>query len=94
MDFKRTIKCSNCSNETTIYLNSELDMSELLLAGKCTRCGNSLQLSFNIVSKSEGEGQAPQTQSTTESSGPTVSIDDALFTPDIPSDTIKDLMEE
>jgi len=93
MDFKRTIKCSNCSNETTIYLNSELEMSELLLAGKCTRCGNSLQLSFNIVNKSEGESQAPQTQSA-ESSSPTVSIDDALFTPDIPSDTIKDLMEE
>ncbi len=94
MDFKRTIKCSNCSNETTIYLNSELEMSELLLAGKCARCGNSLQLSFNIVDKTATGGTSSAQDSSAEDSGPAVNIDDTLFTPDIPSDTIKDLMEE
>ncbi|HID72536.1 TPA: hypothetical protein EYP38_01225 [Candidatus Micrarchaeota archaeon] len=94
MDFKRTIKCSNCGNETTIYLNSELEMSELLLAGKCARCGNSLQLSFNIVSKEATESPSAEQSESSESSGPTVNLDDSIFTPDIPSDTIKDLMEE
>ncbi|MFH1394290.1 MAG: hypothetical protein ABII71_05465 [Candidatus Micrarchaeota archaeon] len=91
MDFKRSIKCSNCGNETTIYLNSELEMSELLLAGKCARCGNSLQMTFNIVEKGSAEASSSDSSGEDE---PTVSLDESLFTPDIPSDTIKDLMGE
>lgn len=90
MDFKRTIKCSNCGHETNIYLNSELDLNELLLSGKCTRCGNNLQLTYNIVEKAE-VGNSSEQQ---EESEPTVNLDESLFTPEIPSDTIKDLMEE
>lgn len=90
MDFKRTIKCSNCGNETNVYLNSELDLNELLLAGRCSRCGNSLQLTFNIVDKSSStQGAAVSEQPATA-----VNLDESLFTPEIPSNTIKDLMEE
>ncbi|MFN7991316.1 MAG: hypothetical protein U0R44_04125 [Candidatus Micrarchaeia archaeon] len=88
-DLKRTIKCSNCGNEASITLSSELDLRELLVAGKCNRCGSSLQVSYGIV----GEGQhGTRTQ---ESGDPmAVNIDESLFTPDIPSDTLRDLMED
>lgn len=94
MDFKRTIKCSNCGNETSVYLASELDMHELLLAGRCARCGNSLQLSFNIVDKSASSSAPAPVSGQPSQETPTVNIDETLFTPDIPSDTIKDIMED
>lgn len=89
-DLRRTIKCSNCGNEAGIYLNSELDISELQFSGKC-RCGSSLQISYSIV------GSAPAPQQPSGEASPTetlVNIDESLFAPEIPSDTLRDLMED
>jgi len=91
-EMRKTVKCSNCGSESTVYISSELEMKELLLAGTCGRCGNSMQITYNIVEK---EAQAPPTPSeSSESSESVVNLDDTLFTPEAPSDTLKDLMEE
>ena len=95
-ELRRTIKCSNCGNDTNFYLSSDLALSELLVHGKCSRCGNSLQLNFNIVDQQGAKVEAqpaasPQSQS---SDSGTVNLDETLFgEPDVPSDTIKDLIE-
>jgi hypothetical protein len=88
-DLKRTIRCANCGNESSIMLSSELDLRELLVAGKCGRCGAAMQVSYGIVGES-GSSQS----SSSSSSDPVVNIDESLFTPEIPSDTLRDLMED
>jgi hypothetical protein len=86
-DLKRTIKCANCGSESSVYLNSDIEVRELLFAGKC-RCGSSLQVSFSVV------GEGTQGEQKSESSEPVVNIDESLFPPEIPSDTLRDLMED
>ncbi len=86
-DLRRTIKCANCGNESSITLSSDLDVRELLFAGKC-RCGNSLQISYSIV----GEQAVQKSESQAESG--VVNIDESLFTPDIQSETLRDIIEE
>ena len=96
-DLKRTIKCSSCGNESSISLSSELEMKELLIAGKCTRCGSSLQISYSLVadgSVSTGTSLSSTSSSSASPSDGMVNLDDTIFSPDIPSDTLKDLMEE
>jgi hypothetical protein len=88
-DLKRSVKCANCGNEASLYLNSDLDIKELLFAGKC-RCGSLMQVSYSIV----GEQPAQSQEKSETDSSHLVNIDDSLFTPDIPSDTLKDLMED
>jgi len=97
VELRRSIKCSNCGTETTFYLSSEMVLSELLVHGKCQRCGNSLQLNFNIIDSSgqpvksdSAESSSPQSADT-----PTVNLDETLFNEpaDLPSDTIRDLIE-
>ena len=91
-EMRKTVKCSNCGSESTVYISSELEMKELLLAGTCGRCGNSMQITYNIVEK---EAQTPpSTPESTESSETTVNLEESLFAPETPSDTLKDLMEE
>ncbi len=99
-ELRRTIKCSNCGVDTNFYLSSELNLSELLVHGKCSRCGNSLQLNFSIVDQSGAKVEATPSssnsasQAQSEESG-TVNLDQSLFNsePDNPSETIKDLIE-
>ncbi len=87
-DLRRTIKCSNCGNEASITLSSELDLRELLVAGKCSRCGATMQVSYGII------GESKPSQPGTSTSDNMVNIDESLFTPEIPSDTLRDLMDE
>lgn len=91
-DMRKTIRCSNCGNEASIYINSELEMSELLLAGRCARCGNSMQVTYSIVEKTM-EAPRQESREMPESSD-TVNLDESLFGADPPSDTLKDIMEE
>lgn len=94
-DLRRTIKCSSCGNEASITLSSELEMKELLIAGKCTRCGSSLQISYSLVAESPSTSTpSSTTSSSSSSSGDMVNLDETLFSPEIPSDTLRDLMEE
>ncbi len=97
VELRRSIKCSNCGTETTLYLASEMVLSELLVHGKCQRCGNSLQLNFNIIDSSgqsvkSDSAQSPASQG---AESPAVNLDETLFNEpaDIPSDTIRDLIE-
>ena len=91
-DLKRTIRCSNCGSESGITLSSEVDIRELHFTGRC-RCGSSLQISYSIVGEGSSTSPAmPKQESSAES--PIVNIDESLFTPDIPSDTLKDLMDD
>jgi hypothetical protein len=49
-----------------------------------------VQISYSIV----GDTAVPTAPKPTDASPPLVNIDESLFTPDIPSDTLKDLMED
>jgi hypothetical protein len=94
-DLRRTIKCSSCGFEANVNISSELEMKELILSGKCSRCGSAMQINYSIV-----DANAQPSQSSSSSSGsssdqaPLVNIDESLFTPEIPSDAIRDLMED
>jgi hypothetical protein len=90
-DLRRTVKCSNCNAESSVTFNSDLEVKELLFAGKC-RCGNSVQISYSIVGEQAASQSAPRAEPDITSG--LVNIDESLFTPDIPSDTLKDLMED
>lgn len=89
-DLRRTIKCSNCGTEAYVQLSSGLDLKELLFAGICSNCGNTIQVNYNIVEK-----QAEAKESSPES-GQMVNLDESLFSQqeELPSDALKDLMED
>jgi hypothetical protein len=95
VELKRTIRCSGCGSDTNFYMSSEMDLNELLIHGNCSRCGNSLQLNFNIVEK-EGKEEEAASESTTVSQEeePSVNLEEALSneTNEFPSEAIKDLM--
>ena len=69
-----------------------MELNELLIHGNCSRCGNSLQLNFNIVNKA-GESDEKSSKTTT-SEETNVNLDETLFNEpaDLPSEAIKDLM--
>jgi hypothetical protein len=87
-DLKRTVKCSNCGAESAVYVNSELDVREVMFSGRC-RCGSTLQVSYSIVGV-----QAESQQKREESTSGLVNIDESLFPPEIPSDALRDIMED
>ncbi|MDO8553653.1 MAG: hypothetical protein Q7S22_02505 [Candidatus Micrarchaeota archaeon] len=91
VELRRSIKCSNCGSETSLYLTSELALSELLIHGRCQKCGNSLQINFSMVDPSQ---PAQQSSSSSSSETPMINIDQSLFEPEITSESIKDLIEE
>ncbi|GEM_PF-1364032 len=65
-EIKRTLKCAGCGYEANFYLTSDMNLHELLVYGKCPRCGNSLQVNFNIVGATESkpsEGIASESSS-------------------------------
>ncbi len=92
VELKRTIKCSNCGTDVQFYLSTDMSITELVLHGRCQQCGNSLQVNFNIIESSS------QTKPAIGSSGATdtgmVNVDESLFEQEIPSNVIRDLMEE
>lgn len=94
-DFKRTIKCSNCGSESSIHINSELDMSELIVAGRC-RCGNTLQVSYSIVTSASAASIASTTSTGSSPSDSMVNLDDTIFgaPAEIPSDTLRSIMDD
>jgi transcription elongation factor Elf1 len=97
-DLRRTIKCSSCGFEANVTISSELDMKELILSGKCSRCGNAMQINYSIVDANASSVPSSASSSSSSSSGsdqaPLINIDESLFTPEIPSDAIRDLMED
>lgn len=90
VEFKRSIRCSNCGTETSFYLSSDMSLNELLIHGRCQHCGNSLQLNYNLVEREEAKEQSSESSDGQETS---VNLDETLFNePDLPSEAIKDLM--
>ncbi|MEK6978957.1 MAG: hypothetical protein AABW86_01945 [Candidatus Micrarchaeota archaeon] len=94
VELKRTIRCSNCNSEANFFLSSDMGMSELQIQGRCPKCGNSMQVTFSIVES--GTGSSPGHQSSSDSAfqeSGLAGIDETMFTPDITSDAIKDLID-
>jgi hypothetical protein len=94
MDFRRTIKCTNCNGEKNISLSTDLELKEVVIAGKCP-CGAMLQATYNVVTTSGSPPpydppKTPEPQSPT----PDLTLDESLFGGELPSDTLRDLMEE
>lgn len=93
MDFRRTIRCSNCNGEKNISVVTDLELKEIVVAGKCA-CGATLQATYNIVSTSSPPPFEPPKSPEPQSPTPDLSLDDSIFGNDLPSDTLRDIMEE
>ncbi len=95
MDFRRTIKCSNCQGETSVSVSTELELKEIVVAGKC-RCGSTLQATYNVVSPGGAvPPYEPPKSPEPQSPEPGLNLDESIFGGnEIPSDTLRDLMEE
>ncbi len=88
-EFRRSVKCSKCGNENSVFISSGMELSELLVAGKCPHCGSTLQLNYNLLEKAEDQSAPAQ-----EEKKPDVQLDESMFEPQIPSEAIKELIEE
>ena len=91
VEFKRSIRCSNCGVETNFHLSSEMTLNELLIHGSCSSCGNSLQLNFNIVEK-EGEKKEETVEETSIDLNQALNPTETTESNDLPSDAIRDLI--
>jgi hypothetical protein len=90
VEIHRTIKCSNCSKDLNLSINTDVGVTELVFHGKCNYCGNSIQLNFSVIG-TDDKSSAP-TSSSTEDITP-ISIDEHMFEHEFPSDAIKDLID-
>lgn len=101
------VKCSNCSFEASLSVNSDMDLKELSFAGKCPKCSSTIQINFSIVeSKVEPKttiSSTNYTQSNLTSSSDSIfssshsssgSSVEEIFEQSGPSDTLKDLLDE
>ncbi len=93
MEFHRTVKCSNCGGEANFNVTSDLELKELVLSGKC-RCGSTIQATYNIVSPAGSPPYEPPKTPEPPSPMPDINIDESLFGSEMPSDTLKDIMED
>lgn len=99
VELRRTIRCSGCNTDTNFYLSSEISLNELQLHGKCVRCGNSLQITYNIVEA--GQTQSSNTTSSSfsssssqETSSQPVNLDDILFSGQDSNTSLKDIIDD
>ncbi|MBU0591709.1 hypothetical protein KKF81_05280 [Candidatus Micrarchaeota archaeon] len=95
-EIKRTLRCSNCGVESSIHIASDLEMNELVLAGKCNSCGSSIQINYNLVHKlsSASSSSVDSSSQSSSSSDSLVNLDESIFGQEMPSDTLKDIMED
>ena len=66
-DYKRSIKCSGCGNEITVYMNGNFDLHELSAAGKCPQCKNTIQVDFALVEKESSYDSSSSYEESTSS---------------------------
>jgi transcription elongation factor Elf1 len=90
-DLKRSLKCSSCGNESSIFVSGGLELREVLIAGKCPSCGTAMQVNYSVIEKEVRSERASIEES---SSASMPNLDDSLFSSDVPSDTLKDIMED
>lgn len=86
--FKRTLRCSNCNTESAFSLDSELEIAEVSLSGKC-KCGSTMQITYGIIDKMTMPS-TPTPAKDQESSF----IADNIFDQMIPNNALKDLIED
>lgn len=90
-DLKRSLKCSSCGSESSVFVSGGLELREVLIAGKCPSCGTAMQVNYSVIEKEV----RPEQAATYESQGAsTPNLDDSIFGSDVPSDTLKDIMED
>jgi ribosomal protein S27E len=94
-EMRRTLRCSKCGKEISLYISAEMEINELLVFGKCPSCGNSLQLNYAVGSPQQAQGQTaltdnplPPPPETSQSN-----IDDSMMKQDLPTEAIRDLIE-
>jgi hypothetical protein len=93
-EIRRSVKCSNCGRESSIYISADLSLNDLLIQGKCTSCGGSLQLNYSLVdSGSTSSYPSSSSSSAVQEALPTVPIEDNMVEEEFPSDAIRDLMD-
>lgn len=94
VELKRTIKCSNCGSESSFYLSTDTSINELLLHGRCQKCGNSMQINYNMVDSSQMQ-QSTISPSASTSSEQIVNLDESLFGSEaMSSDALRDIIED
>ena len=93
-DLRRTIRCSNCGHEADLNLYSGLEVRELIVSGKCSHCGSAMQLNFNVVEKEAAPPPQEAQSMPSQSEDQGVNLDETLFGPEVPSDTLRDIMED
>ena len=89
-DLKRNIRCANCGFDAIVTISSDLTLSELVLSGKCSRCSSAMQLNYSVI----GQGPSAPVPPTQSAQPEMINLDESLFTPEIPSNAIRDLMED
>lgn len=92
-EFKRNVKCVNCGSERTVYVSSDMAITELLFHGKCPQCNSSIQLNFSLVGE-PAPGTSSGTSASSSSEPATVNLDETLFEPELPNNALKDLIED
>jgi hypothetical protein len=86
-NIKKNIKCSACSTEFPLLVETDLLVSDLSMSTTCAKCGSTMQLHFGTF-----DGAARQAQ---PAPAPQPRLDDSIFVQsDIPSSEIKKLIEE
>lgn len=101
-DYKRSIRCSGCGNEITVYMNGNFDLTELSAVGRCPSCRSTIQVDFAMVEK---EVSSSESSSASEETPPPLDMfstpsDDSVAeevsettAEEETSDMMKDLME-
>lgn len=102
-DYKRSIKCSGCGNDITVYMNGNFDLTELSAVGKCPDCKSTIQLDFAMVEKPEDSAECSESESA-EASPPmdifsapeeqSEPAEEETLPEEETSDIVKDLMKD
>ncbi|MEW6528320.1 MAG: hypothetical protein AB1391_00375 [Candidatus Micrarchaeota archaeon] len=81
----KVFKCAMCSTDFPVSLTTDLEISDLTIFAKCPKCNNPVQIHLGII------GQPPILQQQTTPPN----LDENIFIPpEIPSDEIKQLIDE
>ncbi len=85
-NINRIFKCIACFTEFPVSITTDLEISDFTIIAKCPKCGNSIQIHFGVIE---------QTQTNTQQQTTSPNLDDSIFiAPEMPSDEIKQLIEE
>ena len=104
----RSMRCTSCATEANVSFSSELEIKELVISAECPKCGNSMQLNYQLIGSKQNANQNSSNATQTSLFSPTSSepaatndqfpmsaVEEVFSTSEeIPSDTLKDLMED